>query len=116
ADGALGPNERFLRDRYERCKMINVRMAGYLNGSCEVISMDGEELELGFYYPFHQQKVESDGRVVIEQQAEVILGRPVRLKTRLVDRDGAAAPRKAPKGGHLAEAAKSIGAIPVAKE
>ena len=117
ADGALGPNERFLRDLYERCKMINVRMAGYLNGSCEVISMEGEELELGFYYPFHQQKVESDGRVVIEQQAEVILGRPVRLKTRLVDRDGTVgSSRKPAKGGHLAETARSIGATPVAKE
>ena len=116
ADGELSPNERFLRDLYERCKMINVRMAGYLNGSCEVISIEAEELELGFYYPFHQQKVELDGRVVIEQQAEVILGRPVRLKTRLVARDGAAATRKPSRGGHLAETAKSIGATPVAKE
>ena len=114
-DAAATPGDRFLRDLYERCKMINVRMAGYLNGSCEVIAMDGDEIELGFYYPFHQQKVESDGRVVIEQQAEVILGRPVRLKTRLIDRDGAAA-KKAPRGGHLAETAKSIGATPVAKE
>lgn len=96
--------------------MINVRMAGYLNGSCEVLSVEGDELELGFYYPFHQQKVESDGRLVIEQQAEVILGRPVRLKTRLVDREAAGAPRKATRAGHLAETARAIGAIPVAKE
>ena len=56
AEGELSPNERFLRDLYERCKMINVRIAGYLNGSCEVISIETEELELGFYYPFHSKR------------------------------------------------------------
>ena len=48
-------------------------MAAWLNGSCEVISMDGEELELGFYHPLHMEKVDTVCRTLVEQQAEALL-------------------------------------------
>ena len=44
----LSPQERFSRDLYEHCKMINPSLAMWLNGSFEVLQMEGDVLELGF--------------------------------------------------------------------
>ena len=114
SDTPLSREEQFMKDLYESCRMVNPRLAGWLNGSCEVLSMDGDELELGFYVSMHMQKVDTDCRSLVEQQAEVILKRPVQLRVRQVDKDTQA--KRAPKRGHLAEAARSMGATPVGKE
>lgn len=94
--------------------MINVSSGGWLNGSCEVLSMEGEELSLGFYNAIHMNKVSTDLRGMVEEQASGLLGRPVRLKVSLVEK--AAQKRRAPKGGHLVEAARAMGATPVGKD
>lgn len=107
--------ERFLRNLYERASAANVKVGAMLNGSCQVLEIGQDFIELGFYHDFHLEKVRVDGRVIIEQQAEIILGRPVRLEARRIERDGAAQ-KPAPKAGHLAEAARAMGATPVAKE
>jgi DNA polymerase III subunit gamma/tau len=115
SDGALLSREQaFLKELYENCRMVNARMGAWLNDSCEVRSLDGDEIELGFFFPMHMQKVDTDCRSLVEQQAEIILGRPVRLKVTLVERTPQAKP--ASKRGHLAEAARAIGATPVGKE
>lgn len=114
ADAPLSREERFLKDLYNRCRIVNVPLAGWLNGSCEVVSMEGEELELGFYKPVHMNKVATDCRALVEEQAAELLGRPVTLKVRLIER--AATQRRAPKGGHLVEAARAMGAMPVGKD
>ena len=103
-----------MKDLYDGCRMVNPRLAGWLNGSCEVLSMDGDELELGFYVSMHMQKVDTDCRSLVEQQAEIILKRPVQLRVRQVDKETQA--KRAPKRGHLAEAARAMGATPVGKE
>jgi DNA polymerase-3 subunit gamma/tau len=110
-DPGLSREEKFLRDLYGQCKMVNTVLAGWLNGSCEVLTMDGDTLELGFYRPVHMNKVDTDCRTLVEQQAELLLGRPVQLKVRLVDRT--APPKRGPRGGHLVAAAREIGATPV---
>ncbi|NUQ56095.1 MAG: hypothetical protein HUU14_09445, partial [Dehalococcoidia bacterium] len=105
----------FMRELYERCRTANTVLGAWLNGSCEVIAIGQEDLELGFYHPLHMQKVDKDCRTLVEQQAELMLGRAVRLKVRQVER-GSPASRRAPKGGHLVEAARALGATPVAKD
>jgi len=113
-DAGLSREERFLRELRQRCSMVSVKLGAWLNGSCEVLSMDGDELELGFYHEIHMQKVDTDARELVEQQASAILGRPVRLKVRHVPRNPQAAAR--PRGGHLAEMARRMGATPVRKD
>ena len=103
--------ERFLHELYERCRMTHPALAAWLNGSCEVLAMDGDELKLGFYHPIHLQKIANDGRTLVEQKAEELLKRPVTLAVERIERS---APASRPaKGGHLAAAAREMGAKPV---
>ncbi|MBK6662784.1 MAG: DNA polymerase III subunit gamma/tau [Thermoflexaceae bacterium] len=113
-DTSASREDRFLKDLYEACRMANPRLGAWLNGSCKVLAMDGDELELGFFMPVHMNKVDVDCRPLIEEQAEGLLHRPVKLKVRLVEKDEQ--PKKAPRGGHLARAAEALGATPVTKE
>lgn len=112
--GELTKEERFLKELYHRCRMANPLLAAWLNGSCEVVSMDGDRLELGFYRQLHMQKVDTDCRVLVEQVAEELLGRPVTLAVSQVDKAPQA--QRKPRGGHLVQAARSIGATPVRKD
>lgn len=111
----LSREERFLKDLYDRCAVVNPRLAQYLNSPIDVVSLEGEELELAFHRSFPKDKIERDGRTLVEQQAEALLGRPVRLKVRMAD-SGDNAPQRETRRGHLAEAARAIGATPVGKE
>ena len=110
----LSREEKFARDLYEHCKMVNASHAMWLNGSFEVIEMDGEELSLGFQRQMPMGKVDTVCRAMVEEQAAVILGHPVTLKVTLID--GSAQPRRETRRGHLAEAAKAMGATPVGKD
>lgn len=113
ADTPLSPEEEFLKQLYERCRMVDARVAAYLNGSCEVVSLGSDEVVFGFYHEFHQQKVESV-RSLIEQQCEALAGRPLRVVLNHVERGGR--PQRESRRGHLAEAARAMGATPVVKE
>ncbi|MCK9518719.1 MAG: DNA polymerase III subunit gamma/tau [Dehalococcoidia bacterium] len=108
--------ERFMRDLYEHCRIANTRLGAWLNGSCKVLTIDEDSFELGFFRQVHMQKVDTDCRTLVEQQAEILLGRPVRLKVSLLEKEQQQSKRSAPRTGHLAEAAKAMGAIPVGKD
>ena len=112
---SLTREERFMRELLDRCKAANTVLGAWLNGSCEVLAIGEAEVELGFYHPLHMQKVDKDCRTLVEQQAELLLGHPVHLKVRQVERAPQAA-KRGPKGGHLVEAARALGATPVAKD
>jgi DNA polymerase-3 subunit gamma/tau len=114
SNAPLSREERFARDLYEHCKMVNPSHAMWLNGSFEVLAMDGDELSLGFQRQMPMDKVNTVCRAMVEQQAAVILGHPVTLKVTLID--GSAQPRRETRRGHLAEAAKAMGATPVGKD
>ncbi|MEP6870607.1 MAG: DNA polymerase III subunit gamma/tau [Anaerolineaceae bacterium] len=114
SDTPLSDGEKFLKDLYERCRLVNVRLAGWLNGSCQVLSIGEDEFELGFPHPMHMEKVDTDCRTLVEEQAHIILGRAMRMKVRLVDQDSQA--KRAPKAGHLAATAREIGGVPVGKD
>ncbi len=103
--------ERFLRELYDRCKLSQPALAAWLNGSCEVLAITDKVLQLGFYHPIHMDKIANDGRTLVEQKAEELLDHPVTLLVKRIERT-APATRPA-KGGHLAEAAREMGAKPV---
>ncbi|MEO6397676.1 MAG: DNA polymerase III subunit gamma/tau, partial [Tepidiformaceae bacterium] len=110
----LSDGEQFLKDLYERCRLVNVRLAGWLNGSCQVLNIGEDEFELGFPHPMHMEKVDTDCRTLVEEQAHVIFGRPMRMKVRLVDESSQS--KRSPKTGHLAATARAIGGVPVGRE
>ncbi len=110
----LSKEEKFLKELYDRCRMTNMKAAAWLNGSCEVVSISDEELELGFYRKIHMEKVATESRTLVEQQAEALLGHGVHLKVSLIDNE--ARNERKPKSGHLAAAARAMGATPVEKE
>jgi DNA polymerase-3 subunit gamma/tau len=111
------PEERFARQLYERCKVQDPRLSGWLNGSFKVLSMEGEDLELGFTFPMHMDKVATDCRTLVEQQAEAILNRKVALKVRLLTADEKPPTKgSSSKGGHLAKVAETLGGVPVGKD
>lgn len=114
ANAPLSAGERLARDLYEHCKMVNPSLAMWLNGSFEVIQMDGDVLELGFQRKMPMDKVDTACRQMVEEQAEAILGRKVTLKVTLLEQ--AAQPRRETQKGHLAEAARAMGATPVGKD
>ncbi|GIW17512.1 MAG: hypothetical protein KatS3mg064_0669 [Tepidiforma sp.] len=114
ATSALSREERFARDLYEHCKMVNPSHAMWLNGSFEVLQMDGDELVLGFQRKMPLEKVDTVCRAMVEQQAAAILGREVRLTVKLIE--GTGQPKREPRRGHLVEAAKSMGGRPVGKD
>ncbi|MGH2608734.1 MAG: DNA polymerase III subunit gamma/tau, partial [Tepidiformaceae bacterium] len=111
----LTREQRFMRDLYRQCSVANYRLGAHLNGSCEVLAVGDGVLELGFYHALSMEKIDSEGRTMVEQQAEALLGEKVELRVKLVERQQQS---KAPasKGGHLAKVAETLGGVPVGKE
>jgi DNA polymerase-3 subunit gamma/tau len=107
--------QRFLRELYRQCSVANYNLGAHLNGSCEVISLGDGVLELGFYHSMSMDKIQNEGRTLVEQQAEALLGHKVELRVRRIERQQQA---KAPasKGGHLAKVAETLGGVPVGKD
>ncbi len=110
----LSREDQFMKELYEAARLASTRLGAWLNGSCRVLAMDGEELELGFFNQMHMEKVDTEVRPLVEEQAAILLKRTVRLKVRLIEKEQAA--RRAPRSGHLAQAAVALGAKPVGKE
>jgi hypothetical protein len=92
------------------CKESDKQIAAFLNGSCEVKSLHEDRLILGFYYPFHKQKIEAPlNTKIIEDAASRLLGRRVALSCVITQRERDGQPR----GGHLLRAAQQMGARPL---
>jgi len=95
----------------EACKDSDKQLAALLNASCEVKSLEGDVLTLGFYHTFHLERVEAGGYPGrLNELFSQALGRPV--TTELVHSPRRPTPGKI-KGGHLARAARELGAKPV---
>jgi len=64
--------------------------------SCEPVAVEGEVVVLGFYYPFHKEKIEeSSRRALVEDAISQVMGSPCRVKCVL-----------SPKGGRRTQAAR----------
>lgn len=114
SNAPLSDEERFARDLYEHCKMINPSLAMWLNGSFDILAMDGDVLELGFQRKMPMDKVDTACRTMVEEQATALLGRPIKLKVTHMEQSSA--PKRETPRGHLAEAARALGATPVGKD
>lgn len=93
------------------CKDSDKQLSALLNGSCEVKSIEGDTLTLGFYHTFHLERAESEpiaGKLralfsqVAGRQLKIVFEHAPRART-----EGPVA------GGHLVRAAQELGAKPV---
>ncbi len=111
----------FVRQLYQAARPINFRAAAFVNGSCEVVSWEAPKLTLGVFesHKFALDKLMlPEIRQVIESAAAGLLGSPVQLTCVVVERKPretapAAPPNGEPRGGHLIEAARQMGAQPI---
>jgi DNA polymerase-3 subunit gamma/tau len=97
------------------CKEVDKRVAAYLNGSCEVKSMENGVLVLAFYQQFglHREKIETPAnRRIVEEAASRLLGQTITLECTACERQRAEG-RPSMRGGHLVQAARQMGARPV---
>jgi DNA polymerase-3 subunit gamma/tau len=97
------------------CKEVDHRVAAYLNGTCEVKSLENGVLVLAFYQQFglHKGKIEApDNRRIVEEAASRLLGQTITLECTVCERQR---PEGKPsmRGGHLVQAARQMGARPV---
>jgi DNA polymerase-3 subunit gamma/tau len=112
APGAQG--EDFLRRLRLTCKEIDHRVAGYLNGTCELQSLENGVLVLAFYQLFslHKEKIEAPAyRRIVEEAASKLTGQAVTVECTLGGQARPPGPVKS--GGHLVQAARQMGARPV---
>jgi hypothetical protein len=96
------------------CKEVDHRVAAYLNGTCEVQSLENGALVLAFYQQFslHKGKIEQPAhRRIVEEAASKLTGETVTLECTLGGQ--ARPPGPARSGGHLVQAARQMGARPV---
>ena len=86
------------------------QLSALLNGSCEVVSAEGDTVVLGFYHTFHLERVETGAyQEPLDELFSTALGRKVEVKYEHAPRDrGSETPE--PKGGHLVKAAQELGA------
>jgi len=114
AEGSLSEQPSDLLERIRQaCKEIDKRVAAYLNNSCQVMALEGDTIVLGFYFAFHQGKIDAEAnRRIVEEAASQVLGRPAHIQCVLTHM-----PREAKvPSGHLARAARELGARPLSGE
>ena len=124
-----GPTgEDFLKRLRLVCKEVDHKVAGdktpreapgqaaaYLNGTCEVQSLENGVLVLAFYQLFslHKQKIEAlPYRRIVEEAASKLTGQAVTLECTLGQARAPGPPTRG-GGGHLVQAARQMGARPV---
>lgn len=113
ADAPLSPQEKLIRELYDLCKIENARLAMWLGSPYEVLQMDGDVLELAFTRQLPMEKILAE-RAVVESLASRILGRAVTINLTLTNES--TQPKRETRKGHLAEAARALGATPVGKD
>jgi DNA polymerase-3 subunit gamma/tau len=108
---SAGSGQDLLARVREACRESDKQLAALLNASCEVKSLEGDVLTVGFYHTFHLERMEAGGYAArLGELASQMLGRPVSVA--LVHSPRRSEPGKI-KGGHLVQAARELGAKPV---
>jgi hypothetical protein len=107
------PRESTLLDKVRHAsKDTDKQLSGLLNGSCEVKSEEAEVVTLGFFHTFHLERIESGPYAQrLEELFSSVLGRKVRVAFEHAPRERVAT---SSKGGHLVQAARELGARPIA--
>jgi DNA polymerase III subunit gamma/tau len=58
----------------------------FLRSACDPIALEDDTLVLGFYYPFHKEKIEdAKYRHLVENKLKEVFGRPYKIRCVLVD-------------------------------
>jgi DNA polymerase III subunit gamma/tau len=110
ATGGEEPGSLLDRVR-QACKDTDKQLSGLLNGSCEVKSVDGDVVTLGFYHTFHLERIESGPYAQrLGELFSSVLGRPVNLAFEHAPRERVVS---SSRGGHLVQAARELGAQPI---
>ena len=92
-------------------KDTDKQLSALLNGSCELKSAEGDSVVLGFYHTFHLERVEGGGfRPRLEEAFSAELGRKVNVVFEHAPRASRGSEDEKPKGGHLVQAARELGA------
>jgi DNA polymerase-3 subunit gamma/tau len=97
------------------CKEVDHRVAAYLNGTCEIKSLENGVLVLAFYQQsnFHREKIDTpDNRRIVEEAASRLMGQTITLECTVCERQRAEG-KPSMRGGHLVQAARQMGARPV---
>ncbi len=110
ATSATSATDELLASVRQASRESDRQLSALLNGSCEVLSAEGETVVLGFFHTFHLERVESGAyQDQLEELFSNALGRKVVIKYEHAPRDrGSEQPQ--PKGGHLVKAAQELGA------
>ena len=59
----------------------------FLRSACELVSLEGNTLELGFYHPFHKEKIEEPKYShLVEKKLEEVYNQPYKIKCILFDK------------------------------
>jgi DNA polymerase-3 subunit gamma/tau len=108
-----GPPAGLLEQVRQAGRETDKQLSALLNGSCEIRSLEGDVLTLGFYHTFHLERIESGGYGGrLSELFSAALGRKVSVTC--VHYPRASTPERE-TGGHLARAARELGAKPVAR-
>ena len=97
------------------CKGVDHRVAAYLNGTCEIKSLENGVLVLAFYQQsnFHREKIDTpDNRRIVEEAASRLMGQTITVECTVCERQRAEG-KPSMRGGHLVQAARQMGARPV---
>jgi hypothetical protein len=93
------------------CKDSDKQLSALLNGSCEVKSLEGDVLTLGFYHTFHLERAESEPNAgKLRELFTKAAGRPLKIVFEHAPRERTSGPATS---GHLVKAARELGAKPV---
>ena len=105
---SAGPSWTAVLDRVHNAD----RMIGaLLRNSCEVLAVEETHFVLGFYYPFHKEKIEEPAkRKIVEEAIGVVYGRPMTLRCQLCERDLEARRRAAAEDPLVKVAVEEMGA------
>ena len=80
-----------------------------LRSACEPIGIDNDTLVLGFYYPFHKEKIEEPKyKSLVEKKIKEIFGRPYAIRCVLIDSKKNTSLKRS-KGSPLIQAALEMG-------
>ncbi len=67
--------------------------------SCQPVAVEGEEVVLGFYYPFHREKIEEPkNKATVERAIAQVMGHPYRIRCVLTSKDRPPKPTENPRG------------------
>jgi hypothetical protein len=110
------PSDDLLERVRQSLKESEKQLSALLNGSCELKSSEGEIVVLGFFHTFHLERIERGAfKGKLEKEFSIALGRKVTVVYEHSPQERATGDKQR-TGGHLAQAARELGARAVPRQ